>query len=189
MIQIVDENIILDKTINDLDRFVLDFIKILERHTRYVIVSGYVSIFFGRSRGTEDVDCFIELKSSEILTELWSDITRSFECMNCSSAKQWEELIHDGISLRFCRKGVFIPNMEVKIVKSFLDKVSLERRIKVQFGGEELWMSPIELQIAYKRKILCSEKDMEDARHLESALQDIISLEKIKYYESVIDTY
>jgi hypothetical protein len=32
--------------------FVLDFIRILEQKTSYVIVRGYVAILFGRSRGT-----------------------------------------------------------------------------------------------------------------------------------------
>ncbi|HLD41949.1 MAG TPA: hypothetical protein VJB06_02850 [archaeon] len=49
----------LDKIENELDKFVLDFIKILEKHAKYVIVSGYVAILFGRSRGTEDIDMFI----------------------------------------------------------------------------------------------------------------------------------
>ncbi|MBU2634051.1 MAG: hypothetical protein KJ674_02295 [Nanoarchaeota archaeon] len=50
----------LDKDLNELDKFVLKFIKILEKHTSYVIVSGYVSILLGRTRATEDVDVFIK---------------------------------------------------------------------------------------------------------------------------------
>jgi len=45
----------LDKPINELDKFVLHFIKILEKHVDYVIISGYVAIPLGRSRATEDV--------------------------------------------------------------------------------------------------------------------------------------
>ncbi|MEI6842068.1 MAG: hypothetical protein WCK53_12430 [Methanomicrobiales archaeon] len=36
-----------------LDMFVFNFVNILETMTAYVIVSGYVAILFGRSRGTE----------------------------------------------------------------------------------------------------------------------------------------
>ncbi|MBI2141461.1 hypothetical protein HYU16_03480, partial [Candidatus Woesearchaeota archaeon] len=50
-----DKTIKLDKVLNELDKFVLKFIKILEKHADYVIVSGYVSILFGRSRSTEDI--------------------------------------------------------------------------------------------------------------------------------------
>jgi len=44
----------INKELNNLDKFVLDFISLLEE---YVIVSGYVSILLRRSRATEDVDC------------------------------------------------------------------------------------------------------------------------------------
>ena len=39
-----------EKYLTLLDRFVLDFIRVLEQETPYVIVSGYVAILFGRSR-------------------------------------------------------------------------------------------------------------------------------------------
>lgn len=50
----------MEKELNDIDRFVLKAIPLIEKHTEYVIVSGYVAIFFGRSRGSEDVDLFIK---------------------------------------------------------------------------------------------------------------------------------
>ena len=53
------KEIILDKELNELDKYVLEFIKILEKHVDYVIISGYVSILLGRSRSTEDIDLFI----------------------------------------------------------------------------------------------------------------------------------
>ena len=49
-----------DKVLNNLDKFVIDFIKILEEHVDYVIISGYISILLGRSRATEDIDVFIK---------------------------------------------------------------------------------------------------------------------------------
>lgn len=48
-----------DKVITALDTFVLDFIRILERYTDYVLVNGYVTILLGRARGTEDIDTLI----------------------------------------------------------------------------------------------------------------------------------
>jgi len=48
----------LDRKLNQLDKFVLKFCNLLDKN--YVIVSGYVSILFGRSRGTEDVDLLIQ---------------------------------------------------------------------------------------------------------------------------------
>ena len=49
-----------DKVINELDKLVIDFINILNKHkVDCVIVSGYVSIVLGRSRATEDVDLLV----------------------------------------------------------------------------------------------------------------------------------
>ncbi len=43
-----------------LDAFAEDFVAVVEKYARYVIVSGFVAIAHGRSRGTEDVDIIIE---------------------------------------------------------------------------------------------------------------------------------
>ena len=60
-IQYTQSGIILtNKTLSELDIFVLDFLDILKVYTDYVIVSGYVTILFGRARGTEDIDIIIE---------------------------------------------------------------------------------------------------------------------------------
>ena len=53
------EHIKFNKKISELDKFVIDFLEIIIKHTNYVLISGYVSILFGRSRGTEDVDIII----------------------------------------------------------------------------------------------------------------------------------
>ena len=57
--------IILDKVLNNLDKFASDFFKIAVKYTDCVIISGYVSILLGRSRATEDVDIFIKKISKE----------------------------------------------------------------------------------------------------------------------------
>ncbi|MBU2616330.1 MAG: hypothetical protein KKC19_04465 [Nanoarchaeota archaeon] len=40
----VKKEIILNKSLNELDKFTLDFLKIIEKHTDYAIVFGYVSL-------------------------------------------------------------------------------------------------------------------------------------------------
>ena len=40
----------LNRKINQLDRFALDFTKIVAKHTDYIIISGYISILLGRAR-------------------------------------------------------------------------------------------------------------------------------------------
>lgn len=64
----------LDKEINELDKFVLNFIKILQKHADYVIVSGYVAILLGRDRGTDDIDIFIPKISKEKLAVFYDDL-------------------------------------------------------------------------------------------------------------------
>ena len=55
-IEFKNNKIKLEKELNDLDQFVIDFTSVLNKeHIIYVIVSGYVSILFGRNRASEDL--------------------------------------------------------------------------------------------------------------------------------------
>jgi uncharacterized protein (DUF1330 family) len=43
--------VVLERELSMLDKFVIGFTRLLEKHgVRYVVVSGYVAIVFGRSR-------------------------------------------------------------------------------------------------------------------------------------------
>ncbi len=60
-IEFREDEIIFDRELSLLDSFVLSFTKHLaSNNIKYVIVSGYVAILFGRSRISEDVDILIE---------------------------------------------------------------------------------------------------------------------------------
>ena len=48
--------LIIEKELNNLDLFVMDFLKVWTTQAEYVLVSGYVSILTGRSRISEDID-------------------------------------------------------------------------------------------------------------------------------------
>lgn len=49
------------KVLSDLDKFVFDCVDLLNSaNVKYVIVSGYVALLFGRPRITEDIDVLIE---------------------------------------------------------------------------------------------------------------------------------
>ncbi len=41
---------------NILDKFTEEFCSIIEKHCQYIVVSGFVAIASGRTRGTEDID-------------------------------------------------------------------------------------------------------------------------------------
>jgi hypothetical protein len=49
----------IDRELSELDQFTLGFIRILEKHTNYVLVSSYVSILLKRSRASEYVDIIV----------------------------------------------------------------------------------------------------------------------------------
>ena len=72
----VNKNLIeTEKIPNSIDRFVFNFVRILEKHVPYVIVSGYVAILLGRNRGTDDIDFFIPKIPKEKLSLLNDDLT------------------------------------------------------------------------------------------------------------------
>jgi folate-dependent phosphoribosylglycinamide formyltransferase PurN len=56
-----DKIVIKNKIFSNLDKFVIDFTSILTKEKiEYVIVSGYLSILFGRNRTSEDVDIIVK---------------------------------------------------------------------------------------------------------------------------------
>lgn len=164
-----------NKKINNLDKFVIKFVKILEKYTRYVIVSGYVSILFGRSRATEYIDIIVEKKD---LSEFFSHLEKkNYWLINASFNEANENIKYNAI--RIAKKGKFIPNIELKIAKTDIEKIALSERIRVFLNSSSIYISPIELQIAYKL-FLSSEKDIEDARHLFNIFSDKIKIEELK---------
>ncbi|MGH9878602.1 MAG: hypothetical protein ACRD5H_13275 [Nitrososphaerales archaeon] len=164
-----ENRIKLNKALNDLDRLVVDFVKILDRSKiTYVLVSGYVSILFGRSRSSEDIDIIVKKISKKRFSVLWKELSKkNFVCIipgNFESAYDKYLLMHT--SIRFSRKDQPIPNIEFLFPKTEdLDNWVLKNGKQVLLNRHVLKISPIELQIAYKL-FLGSEKDIEDARHL-----------------------
>jgi hypothetical protein len=61
----------------------------------------------------------------------------------------------------------------MKFAKKSSQKLVLNERIKAIFGRNHLFFASIESQIAYKRFIAKSEKDLEDARHLEIVFKNL----------------
>ena len=50
------DTIVIQRNLTQLDKFEQKFIRIVNEHSSYLVLSGYVSISIGRTRGTEDVD-------------------------------------------------------------------------------------------------------------------------------------
>ncbi len=177
------DKIIFNRELSLLDSFVLSFTEhLVTNNIKYVVVSGYVAIFFGRSRISEDVDILIEHISFEKFLKFWSEIEQSYECLNTSNPHEaYKDYLENHHAIRIARKGSFIPNIELKFVKNDLDRYSLEHRRHIELAKRSLYLSPLELQIPYKL-FLGSEKDIEDARFLFKLFKDKLDIGLLKTF-------
>ncbi len=155
----------LNRVPSELDKFVIDFCNLLDS---YVLVSGYVSIIFGRSRATEDVDLLIPKMNFDSFKNLWKKIHSSgFECLNTSIPEDAFEMVKEH-NIRFSRIGKPLPNMEFKLIEDEIQEYSFKNKLKVLFNKQTLYISSLEMQIAYKLMLGRSgnKKDIEDAKHI-----------------------
>ncbi len=171
------DKIELKKELNSLDSLALDFVSVLNAlKIRYVAVSGYVSILFGRSRSSEDIDIIVEKLGFSKFKELWSKLQETFECLLTEDAESaYNDYLSSQHSLRFAKKGKYIPNIEIKFPKTELDLWTLENKIEVILNNMPLFISRIELQIPFKL-FLGSEKDIEDAKYLYELFKDNLDM-------------
>ena len=183
-----DENkreITLDRELGKLDRFVIDFCKLPKE---YVIVSGYVSILFGRSRATEDVDLLFPKMGFHEFEDLWKRVYGAgFECINTSIVSEAFDMLNEH-AIRFY-KEIPVPNIEFKMIKNNLDEYSFRNRIKVKIGKEALYVSPLEMQIAYKLFLSQgkNEKDLEDAKHLYNLFKEKLNKDELLDFVNKLD--
>ncbi|PIN76204.1 hypothetical protein COV17_03065 [Candidatus Woesearchaeota archaeon CG10_big_fil_rev_8_21_14_0_10_36_11] len=108
---------------NMLDTFCEKFCSIVDKHCNYVVVSGFVAIASGRTRGTEDIDMIIERIDLGKFTKLFRDLLHNnFVCMQSSKTEEVYDYLKENTSVRFTKKGMFLPEMEVKFSKDALDE-------------------------------------------------------------------
>ena len=178
----------LDKIINDLDKFVLKFIKILEKHADYVIVSGYVSILFGRSRATEDANIFIKEINKAGFNALYEDLKKAgYWCLNAEGADEVYSYLEEGLSVRFADEGITIPNFEVKFAKKKSAVMAFADSLTVVMKEGKIKLSSLERQIAYKKYYLKSDKDLEDAAYIENLFKGHINKAKVELLKRQIE--
>ena len=154
------------KVVNNLDKFVLDLVKILEKYTDYVIVSGYVAIFFGRTRATEDIDIII--KKGDMRSFLEEVTNKGYWIINTPDIGHAIELLNDNERIRISKEGQIIPNVEIKYPEDESDSFSLKNKIKTNFDDNYLFFSPLEIQIAYKLKLGQGGRSEEHTSELQS---------------------
>ena len=160
-----------DKEFTLLDKLVVKFTKLIK--FRYVIVSGYLAILFGRSRNTEDIDLLIEKIGIKSLKSLFDSANKAgFYCINAENAEDASYILNEGSSIRFAENNTMEPNFEIKFAKRNTDFYSMDNSLKVLLNKKyQILISPIELQIAYKLE-LGSEKDYLDAKHLYGVFEE-----------------
>ncbi len=175
-----------NKVVSKLDIFVIDFINILKKYADYTVVSGYVSILFGRSRGTEDIDILIKKIDFDTFIRLYRElIEREYWFLNAENPIELYGMLENRLAIRAALKNTVIPNIEIKFVKNDLDIISLNEHRVAKIGKERINISPIELQIAFKLH-LGSDKDIEDAVHLYDIFLERLDKVKLKQYMNLL---
>lgn len=71
-------------------------------------------------------------------------------------------MLRDGLAVRIAEKERIIPNIEMKFKKDDFDRYAMTMAKVVTFDDIRFFISPIELQIAYKL-YPGSDRDIEDA--------------------------
>lgn len=177
--------VLMGREINDrtiLDKFAEDFAKVVGKHVKYIIVSGFVAILHGRSRGTEDIDMIIERISRDAFIKLHHGLEKAgFECIQSKNPEMiFDDYLKQNLSVRYVRKCALLPEMELKFAKDVLDAYQIETRKKLPLTGLDLYFSSIEMNIAFKEELLKSPKDIEDARYLRIVYSDTLDENEIK---------
>ncbi len=179
--------IVLNRELTALDIFVRDFLDVLKKHSDYLVVSGYVSIATGRSRGTEDVDILMPQMSGQHFAGLFKALDDAgYWCYQGDSAPELLPYHKDMLPLRFARKDQMFPNLELIPINIALQFFEFNHPQKIRIDGFEFNAPPIEFEILYKELILGTEKDLEDARHLRAFFADCISDEKLDKFARLI---
>lgn len=175
-----------DRTL--LEEITETFCRVVERHSPYIIVSGFVAISHGRSRGTEDVDIIVDRLDGPAFASLHRALEGAgFECIQGKDPGElYQGYLIQQTSIRYVRKGTFVPEMEVKLAKDDLDDYQLRTRQKLPLSGTDLWFSSIEMNVAFKEELLRSDKDIADARHLRIVYEGKINEEEVHKIKRMI---
>jgi succinate dehydrogenase flavin-adding protein (antitoxin of CptAB toxin-antitoxin module) len=181
------EIIIDDKVITDLDMLVLEFKSIIEKYTQYVFISGYLPIFFGRTRGTEDVDVFIKRFDEKTFFQFYDELDKKgWYFLNPEKKEGLYEMLNEHLSIRAAKKDTLFPNIEMKYIKDEIDEYTINNRVNLLINKKfEMYIAPIEVEIPYKI-YLSSEKDIEDALYLWELFKEFLDKDVLSRFFKVL---
>lgn len=173
--------------LNILNKFATEFCSIVEKHCKYIVVSGFIAICSGRARTTEDIDMIIEKLNLDNFKKLHAElILNDFICMQSDDVCEIYSYLKDNTSVRYTWKNKPLPEMEVKFEKDIIDKMQLQTRVKLQLTGLDIWFSSINMNVAFKEEYLRSDKDLEDAKHLRTVFEEFIDENEINRIKEFI---
>lgn len=177
----------IERELSELDRIVLDFTQRLgEWDIDYVIVSGYVAVLTGRSRSTEDIDVIFEEMSREEVEEFVENLfDAGYWCVNAERTEVYD-MLTEGLAPRFAEGERVIPNFEVNFPTDEFERTALGESLTAKIDSNEINISPLELQIAYKL-YLGTERDWEDALHLYRLFEEDLNEKKLEGYSRKLD--
>ena len=112
---------------------------------------------------------------------------KKYWCLNSDDVSEIYDYLKDGFPIRIAIQDQTIPNFEIKLAKTLLDKEAFKDSIKVKTKLGEMKISSLERQIAFKRYYLKSDKDLEDARHIERLFKESIDHNKLEGYRRLIE--
>ncbi len=183
-----EKEIIINRKINELDKFALGFTKVIIKYTDYVIISGYISILLGRARATEDIDMFIKKIPKPKFLELYEDLKKhDFWCLNAEDVNEVYNYLEEKLAIRFARINQAIPNFELKYPREAIDSDTFNDCLIAILPEGKLKISSLERQIAFKKYYLKSKKDIEDALHMEELFKDKLDQAKINKLKRLIN--
>ena len=114
--------------------------------------------------------------------KLFEDLEKEgFWCLNAEKAdSSFDNYLAKKVAIRLAKKDKVIPNVELKFAKNDFDLMTIKERIEVKTKKGSLFISRLEEEIAYKEKVLGTEKDTEDARFLRKVFEKSLNLTKIE---------
>ena len=163
----------IEGSLSELDRTVLEFADLVEKHGRYCIVSGYVAILLGMERPTQDVDVV-------------ADISNPDGFGNALNGHGFETALIPGMFGKLYEKGekidIFTKNQWYFDFRRPVNKwalKSIREPLVIAKAGNEFRVSPPEIQIPYKLW-LGSDKDIKDAAFIYERLKGIIRMDEME---------
>ncbi|MEK6850770.1 MAG: hypothetical protein AABX85_04300 [Nanoarchaeota archaeon] len=185
------DTIIINRELTTLDLFVKEFIDVLKKYSDYLVVSGFVSISSGRTRGTEDVDILFPITDKKSFSSLFLALKKKgFWCYQGEDAETAYSCIENFSNIRFAKEDEIFPNIELVPIneKRKAKYFEFTHPQKIRIDGFEFKIPPLEFEILYKEIVLAGQKDKADALHLRAFFADIINEKKFKEYEPIIRT-